>query len=246
MQKMPLDSFVNKFDFAPLPANATWVPPTWHDRLGGEELIRRVRAEVKANQAGTLYLEESESADGSGAVTLATVPVAANTTTEIPWTNLTRQYYRLRYVNGAVAQGQRMYLFMETSGRPVVDAAMSGVSVELTADMSNVTLGGSQIPDTQAIPMKVTGASVVGYQSITVDNAAKSLTPPQGATRALITVETAELRYRMDGTAPTAADGHLADHRDMIVLTSATDIAGFRAIRTGATSAVIRVSYSAG
>jgi hypothetical protein len=46
----------------------------------------------------------------------------------------------------------------------------------------------------------------LGYQQITL-SALSSLTVPTGAQEALITVETAAVRYRDDGTAPTAAIG---------------------------------------
>lgn len=46
-----------------------------------------------------------------------------------------------------------------------------------------------------------------GYQQITATSSAQSLTVPTGATIAQICVETAAIRYRDDGTAPTASVG---------------------------------------
>lgn len=46
-----------------------------------------------------------------------------------------------------------------------------------------------------------------GYQQITATGTAQSLTVPSGATIAEICVETAAIRYRDDGTAPTATVG---------------------------------------
>lgn len=40
-------------------------------------------------------------------------------------------------------------------------------------------------------------------------DAAQSLTPPEGASRALIQAETQDIRFRSDGTAPTATIGVL-------------------------------------
>lgn len=47
----------------------------------------------------------------------------------------------------------------------------------------------------------------LGYQQITSLGTAANLTPPAGATAALITVETAGVRWRDDGTAPTTSIG---------------------------------------
>ena len=47
----------------------------------------------------------------------------------------------------------------------------------------------------------------LGYQQITSLSSAASLTPPQGATLALIVPETQNVRWRDDGTDPTASVG---------------------------------------
>ena len=47
----------------------------------------------------------------------------------------------------------------------------------------------------------------LGYQQITSLTTAQHLTPPAGATIAYISCETAVVRYRDDGTAPTAGIG---------------------------------------
>lgn len=47
----------------------------------------------------------------------------------------------------------------------------------------------------------------LGYQQITSLTTAQALTVPSGATVAFITCETAGVRYRDDGTAPTATIG---------------------------------------
>ena len=47
----------------------------------------------------------------------------------------------------------------------------------------------------------------LGYQQITSLATSTSLTVPGGATAALITVSVASVRYRDDGTAPTASIG---------------------------------------
>lgn len=118
---MRSETNVVRFNVPPLPAGQTWRPQNWLDRFGGDELIRRVRAEAKAHAAGALTLEESEFNDGTGVVTVTTLAVPANETKATPWLPLTRQYYRLTYTNGGTAQpvDQRMHLLMETGGGPV-------------------------------------------------------------------------------------------------------------------------------
>lgn len=49
--------------------------------------------------------------------------------------------------------------------------------------------------------------AALGYQQITSLSAATSLTVPSGATTAIITAEAQAVRYRDDGTAPTATVG---------------------------------------
>ena len=47
----------------------------------------------------------------------------------------------------------------------------------------------------------------LGYQQISAFSTAQALTAPSGATFAVISVETQAVRYRDDGTAPTASAG---------------------------------------
>lgn len=49
--------------------------------------------------------------------------------------------------------------------------------------------------------------NVVGFQTITVTNTAQSLTIPDGASIAVMTVETNNIMWRDDGTDPTASVG---------------------------------------
>ena len=84
------------------------------------------------------------------------------------------------------------------------------------------------------------------YESITVADTAIGLTSDTygSATKAEMTLETAQIRVRKDGTDPTAAEGHPVEIGDIITLNSAADIATFKAIRTGGTSGVLKVTYS--
>ncbi len=49
--------------------------------------------------------------------------------------------------------------------------------------------------------------TALGYEQLTSLTTATALTPPAGATLAVISVEGAAVRYRDDGTAPTATVG---------------------------------------
>lgn len=60
-----------------------------------------------------------------------------------------------------------------------------------------------------------------------------------------MTLETAQIRFTIDGTAPTTSVGHLLNPGEMLKLDSLADITAFRAIRTGATSGSLRCTYSA-
>lgn len=112
-------------------------------------------------------------------------------------------------------------------------------ATEATLEAARALLAGT-------LTVQLTGSNAGAYESVTVANAAIGLTALTiaGYSKAKITVETAQLRYRIDGGNPTAAEGHIANIYDLIVLTSAADMVAFKAIRTGDTSAVIKCTYS--
>ena len=88
--------------------------------------------------------------------------------------------------------------------------------------------------------------SATGFQQLTVSNAAVSLTNVQagfGALGALITVEGADIRYRVDGSVPTATQGMYVAAGSVIKLESRFEVRNFRAIRAGAADAVLDVTY---
>lgn len=73
-------------------------------------------------------------------------------------------------------------------------------------------------------------------------------TVPTGATQAVIQVETANVRYTLDGaTDPSPASasqlGYIGYASGTIVLANATEITNFQVIREGAVSAVLQVQY---
>jgi len=75
----------------------------WVDRMEGDHSFELVRATVYADQAGTLYLDESDN-EGATSSVLTSLSVSASVTAKLPWTTLTKRWYRFRYVNGATAQ----------------------------------------------------------------------------------------------------------------------------------------------
>lgn len=89
-----------------------------------------------------------------------------------------------------------------------------------------------------------------GYESITVSSSVKSLassllspsaTPPPVS--ALFSLESGEIRYRLDGVDPTATEGHILAMADTLVLEGVNTLRQFRAIKTGENEGTLRVSY---
>lgn len=83
------------------------------------------------------------------------------------------------------------------------------------------------------------------YESITVTNTAIGFTPAKilPSLTAYCSLETAQIRFRMDGTNPTSSEGHLMNPGDTIVIDGYSSIQKFMAIRTGSTSGVLKCSY---
>lgn len=83
----------------------------------------------------------------------------------------------------------------------------------------------------------------------TIANTAAVLTASANktaATVAVITVHDQPIRFVADGSTPTTAVGDYATAGDKIVLFSQSEIAGFKAIREGGTSATVTVQYYSG
>jgi hypothetical protein len=89
------------------------------------------------------------------------------------------------------------------------------------------------------------GLTPFAYESVTIADSAIGLTSAtyKAATRAEMTLETAQIRIRSDGTAPTASEGRPVGVGDDIILKSAGQIAAFEAIRTGGVSGVLKIEY---
>jgi hypothetical protein len=80
----------------------------------------------------------------------------------------------------------------------------------------------------------------LGYQQITSLSSSAALTIPAGAKRAIIQAETQDVRWRDDGTAPTASVGMVISAGDRLAYTGS--LSAIRFIEATA-SAKLNVSY---
>jgi len=83
-----------------------------------------------------------------------------------------------------------------------------------------------------------------GYESLTVAAASTPLASvPSAADHAVCTLETGQIRFRIDGGVPSATEGHLLEIGAQLRLEGKTELNQFRGFRTGGTSGVLKVSY---
>lgn len=87
------------------------------------------------------------------------------------------------------------------------------------------------------------GIKPLGYQQITVSTTAVALTVPANAVRAVLVVEDQPLRWRDDGTDPTASAGFLVKADVVFELHGTLSLNAFKAIRDDSSDAVLSVSY---
>lgn len=92
------------------------------------------------------------------------------------------------------------------------------------------------------IPYAFETVTVAGT-AIGLTNSATYLASTPKPKKVCITVETAQLRYRIDGTDPDASTGHVLVPTQSLVLEGYSQLNNFKAIRTGGTSSVIQVTY---
>ncbi|KKK67097.1 hypothetical protein LCGC14_2957480 [marine sediment metagenome] len=86
----------------------------------------------------------------------------------------------------------------------------------------------SQYQDTIAFEALAVAGTAVGFTAATFE----------GAYEATARVEGAQVRYRTDGTDPTASVGMVADPGDVIHVLSSRDLQAIKFIRTGGTATV--------
>ena len=85
----------------------------------------------------------------------------------------------------------------------------------------------------------------IDFESLTISSTAVAITATiidQHHDDALITVEAAAVRFRIDGTAPTATVGHVLEVGDVLELRGMGEIGKFQAIRRDGADATLRVS----
>ncbi len=86
------------------------------------------------------------------------------------------------------------------------------------------------------------------FETITVAATAIGLTASKLSSdpkpkQVILTLETASIRYRIDGSNPTSSVGHLMNARASLVLEGFSQLNNFKAIRTGGTSGSFSVTY---
>ena len=96
----------------------------------------------------------------------------------------------------------------------------------------------------QLVPMAFETITVstisIGFTTATIVNSTTGLT----ADYAFFTLETADIRYRVDGTAPTSAVGHAAAAGGTgYYICGRQAVQAFRAIRSGGSDSTMRATY---
>ena len=124
----------------------------------------------------------------------------------------------------------------------MAEEAIKASRVQIINNEGNLLGVGADTP----LTVDVGASDACAFESVTVTDSAIGLTSGTygDATKAEMTLETAQIRVRKDGTNPTSSEGHLVEIGDTVVLKSAADLATFKAIRTGSTSGVLKVTYS--
>lgn len=92
------------------------------------------------------------------------------------------------------------------------------------------------------------GIVATAYENLTVSTAALQLTAATflSATGAIILVEDAAVRFRLDGTDPSTSVGLMAEVGSYIYLTTQDQVQRFRVIRRDSGDAILRVQYGKG
>ena len=107
----------------------------------------------------------------------------------------------------------------------------------LSEDGAEVKLRGDEAGRTVVSPRP---ASVIGYETLSIAATALSLSVaiPDRPKSFVGVLETAQIRFRGDGTAPTSTTGTLMEVGDQIYLTE-EQVENMQFIRTGGTSGVL-------
>jgi len=87
------------------------------------------------------------------------------------------------------------------------------------------------------------------YESVTVSSTAVGLTASKFnayaayEVKAFMTLEGAQIRWRIDGTNPTSTEGHLLEAGQNLTIEGYKNLSQFKAIRTGTSDGVLKVTY---
>ena len=143
---------------------------------------------------------------------------------------------KLVSAGGILALGDELMSFLTGLFRLIPDIAGDGKRLEVIVDSEGRF---REMGRRKAVASD-------SFETLLISQTALTLTPATyaGASGAIITVETADLRYRIDGLAPTASVGHLVTSGNDIVLTSLTAVENFRAIRDAGVDVDITVTYT--
>lgn len=89
------------------------------------------------------------------------------------------------------------------------------------------------------------GPAYSSYEPLTVSNSAKAFTAATIGDRnfAFVTCEAAAIRFRVDGTDPTATEGHELLVGEKLTLNRIQQLQKFRAIRRDGADATLRCSF---
>jgi hypothetical protein len=157
----------------PLQANMSYIQ-AGRDRFESGIPAGSVSGLVWADKAGTLYLEESDD-DGVTWSQTTNVSVSASTTTVLPWTALTKQQYRFRYVNGAAAQ-TKFRLVQQTRGMELTTVDLSPLENRIDAITSGDTPATAQLTGSNLEAAAVVNVTVAGTRQQLPDKACREVT----------------------------------------------------------------------
>jgi hypothetical protein len=115
--------------------------------------------------------------------------------------------------------------------------------IHVGVESSNGSVIGSRpVSPSSPLPTVTAALAKLGYQQITSLSGATALTVPAGATYCIVTAESQAVRWRDDGTNPTASVGMPIASGNSYSFNGAANLAALRFIEQTA-SAILNVSY---
>jgi hypothetical protein len=87
--------------------------------------------------------------------------------------------------------------------------------------------------------------AAIVYESITVSTTAIGFTAASisGKTKAMCTLESQNIRFRIDGTAPTTTEGHILENGNILYIEGGVSMSNFSAIRDDAVDGTLKCTY---